>query len=38
MSETAYLAGNYPKDVKLETKTIDSEVWEQLERDLNEDN
>jgi len=38
LSETAYLAGNYPKDNKFEAKTIDPEVWDQLERDLIEEN
>jgi hypothetical protein len=38
LSESAFLAGNYPKGSKFEAKSIAPEIWDQLERDLSEDN
>ena len=32
------MAGNFPKDQKFEPKCISSDIWDQLERDLCEDN
>lgn len=38
LSEQAFLAGNFPKDQKFEPKCLSSDIWDQLERDLCEDN
>jgi hypothetical protein len=32
------LAGNFPKEQKFDAKCLSSDIWDQLERDLSEDN
>lgn len=41
ISEANFLAGNYPKDTPKDSfkeKTIPVEIWDQLEKDLSEEN